>query len=190
MRSKLGFVAALAFLLAIPAALLVEIIFGSGAETIIHFMCGAGFALSAFAVFDFKLPGWITGIGFVAASGSAVIWLLQGLSNLIQNDALHFLAFQVLGQGLESWLIDLFIVWLVALLFIDSQGITKILGFVVLSLVVIMEVYRYSLGFLGGNAAESLKLFYLLAIVWLLFESKKAPENKVSSDYRGSGSFG
>jgi hypothetical protein len=101
MRSKLGFVAALAFLLAVPVALLVESIFGNGAETIIHFMCGTSFALSAFAVLDFKLPGWITGIGFVAAGGSAVIWLLQGLSNLIQNDALHFLAFQVLGQGLE-----------------------------------------------------------------------------------------
>jgi hypothetical protein len=172
-RSKSGFFAALAFLLAAPAALLVQMLFGSGAETVIHFMCGLGFALSAFAVFDFTLPGWINGIGFVANSLSAVIWLLQGLSNLVQNNALNSLAFRVLGQRPESWAIDLFILWLVALLFVDSQGKTRLFGLVVMSLVVIMEIYRYGLSFLGGSAPESLKLLYLLAIVWFLLESLK-----------------
>jgi hypothetical protein len=101
MRSPRGFWAAIAFLAAIPIALPFQIIFGDGgAELIIHFVIGIGFALSSFAVFDFKLPRWITWIGFAATSASAFIFLLQGVSDLIQNDALHYLAFQVLGQGL------------------------------------------------------------------------------------------
>jgi hypothetical protein len=173
MRSITGFLAAITFLLAVPLALLVQVIFGSGAEVTIHFVCGLGFALSAIAVFDFKLPRWITWIGFAATSTSAVIWLLQGVSNLIQSDSLHNLAFQVLGQGLESLLIDLFFFWFVAMLLIDSQGKTRVFGIVVMSIVVILEIYTYSISFLGGTAAESLKLVYLLAFVWLLFESGK-----------------
>jgi hypothetical protein len=153
-------------------------ILGQGAEPVIHFMCGLGFALSAFAVFDFKLPGWMNWIGFAALSLSAVIWLLQGFSNLLPNAALHTLAFQVLGQGLESWLIDSFFLWLVALSFLDSQGKTRIFGLVVMSLIVILELYRYSLAFLGGSVAESSKLFYLLAMLWFLLESLKGVERK------------
>ena len=173
MRSPRGFLAAIAFLVAVPIALPFQIIFGNGAETILHFVVGIGFALSSFAVFDFKLPRWMTWVGFAATSASAFIFLLQGVSDLIQNDALHYLAFQVLGQGLERLLIDLFIFWFVAMLLFDSQGKTKIFGIVVLSIVVILEVYTYSLSLLGGTAAGSLKLVYFLAFVWFLFESKK-----------------
>jgi hypothetical protein len=173
MRSPRGFLAAIAFLLAIPIALPFQIIFGNGAETIIHLVCGVGFALSSLAVFDFKLPRWITWIGFVSTSASAFIFLLQGVSDLIQNDALHYLAFQVLGQGLERWLIDLFIFWFVAMLLIDSQGTTRVFGIVAMSIVVFLEVYTYSLSLLGGAAAGSLKLVYFLAFVWFLFESRK-----------------
>jgi hypothetical protein len=170
----MGFFAAIAFLLTVPVALLFQIILGDGAEVIIHFGCGLGFVLSAIAVFDFKLPRWMTWIGFLATSATGGIFLLQGVSNLIpDNDWLFYLAFQVLGQGAEGLFIDLFILWLVAVLFVDSQGKTKIFGFIAMSIVVLLEVYRISVTFLGGTTAGSLKLVYFLAIVWFLFESTK-----------------
>jgi hypothetical protein len=174
MRSKPGFFSAIAFLLTVPLALLAQIILGNGAEVIVHFGCGLGFVLSSIAVFDFKVPRWMTWIGFLSTGAAGAIFLLQGVSNLMpNNDWLHQLAFQVFGQGLESLFIDLFILWLIAVLFVDSQGKTRIFGFVAMSVVVILEVYRYSLSFLGGSAAESLRLVYFLAIIWFLFESTK-----------------
>ena len=56
MRSPLGLLAALAFLLAVPIAFGCQILFGSGAGTTIHFALAAGSVLLAFSVFDFKLP--------------------------------------------------------------------------------------------------------------------------------------
>jgi hypothetical protein len=176
MRSPRGFLAALFFLLAIPLTVLGQRFFGIGAGTIFHLALAAGFALIAFSVFDFKITRWITWIGCVSTSALAVIFLLQGVSALIQNDSLTHLAFQVLGQRLEKWSGDLLIFWFVAMLLIDSQGKTRILGFVVMSIVLCLEIYSYSLSYFGASldaAAPSLKVLYLLPFVWLLFESKK-----------------
>jgi hypothetical protein len=46
-------------------------------------------------------------------------------------------------------------------------------GIAVLSAVVCLQVYTYGLSFLGGTAAEELKLIFLLMFVWLLLESAK-----------------
>ena len=176
MRSPRGFLAALFFLLAIPLAVLGQRLLGIGVETILHLALAAGFALIAFAVFDFKLTKWINWIGCVATGALAVIFLLQGVSGLIQSDSLTHLAFQVLGQRLEKWLGDLLIFWFVAMLLMDSQGKTRILGLVAMSIVVCLEAYSFSLSYLGASldaAAPSLKVLYLLPFVWLLFESKK-----------------
>lgn len=175
MKSKLGFFAAISFLLSVPIALTAQAIFGgNGAETMIHFLCGTGFVLSAMAMFDFKIPRWITWIGSLSTSAVGLIFLLQGVSNLMpDNKGLFYIAFQVLGQGLESWFIDLFFLWLVAMLIMDSQGKTRVFGFTVMSIVVILEVYRLGTTFLGGTASEALRLVYFLAIVWFLFESAK-----------------
>jgi len=175
MKSKSGFFAAISFLLSVPIALTAQAIFGgNGAETMIHFLCGAGFVLSSFAVFDFKLPRWMTWIGSLSTGAVGLIFLLQGVSNLMpDNEGLFYLAFQVLGQGLESWFIDLFFLWFVAMLIMDSQGKTRVLGFIVMSIVVILEVYRIGITFLGGTTSEALKLVYFLAIVWFLLESAK-----------------
>jgi len=81
-----------------------------------------------------------------------------------------------IGQRLEKWLGDLLIFWFVAMLLIDSQGKTRILGFVAMSIVVCVELYSYSLSYLGASlnaAAPGLKVLYLLPFVWFLFESKK-----------------
>jgi hypothetical protein len=55
-RSPLGLLAALTFLLGIPLAFGCQILFGSGAGTLIHFALAAGSLLLGFSVFDFELP--------------------------------------------------------------------------------------------------------------------------------------
>jgi hypothetical protein len=181
MRSKLGFFGAIAFLASVPLALLAQNIFGGiAAETVIHFGCGTGFVLSAMAMFDFKLPRWMTWVGSLATGAVGLIFLLQGVSNLMpDNEGLFYLAFQILGQGLESWFIDLFILWFIAMLIMDSQGKTRVFGFIALSIVVILEVYRIGVPLLDGTASEALRLVYFLAIVWFLLESAKKIQPQV-----------
>jgi uncharacterized membrane protein len=86
----------------------------------------------------------------------------------------------VLGQGLEGWLAGLIILWFAAMLLIDSQGKTRILGLVAMSLAVCFEVYSQISSYLGTSLsaeAGTLKLLFLLPFVWLLFEStKKLPK--------------
>jgi hypothetical protein len=149
MRSPRGLLAAIVFLLALPVAVLSQILFGSGASTTIHLALGAGSVLLAFAVFDFRLPRWINWIGCVSAGALGAIFLLQGVSLLIPNDSLAYLAYEVLGQGLEGRLRDAVILWFVAMLLIDSRGKTRILGFVALSIALASEIYKYTLVYLG-----------------------------------------
>ncbi|HXV99650.1 MAG TPA: hypothetical protein VEC93_14605 [Anaerolineae bacterium] len=188
MRSPRGFLAALVFLSLLPIAVLYQMFFDNGIEIITHGVLALGSVLISFAVFDFKVTSWITWLACVSMSALAAIFLLQGVSLLIQNDALTYLAYQVLGQRLEAWLVDVLIVWFVALLLMDSRGKTRILGFVALSIVVCFEVYKYSLAYFGAAPAESLKLLFLLPIVWFLFESKKkiGSQEVVRSRYRFS----
>ena len=99
-----------------------------------------------------------------------------GVNRLIPNDALFYLAYQLLGGQVESALVDGLIVWFVALLFCDSQGKTRLFGVAAVSIVVCFELYRYSLVYLGAQPAGILKLALLLPFVWLLLESKKKAE--------------
>jgi len=55
-RSPLGLLAALTFLVGIPISFGWQILFGSGAGTMIHFFLAAGTLLLAFSIFDFELP--------------------------------------------------------------------------------------------------------------------------------------
>ncbi|MGC2236276.1 MAG: hypothetical protein WA584_08950 [Pyrinomonadaceae bacterium] len=176
MKSLRGFLAAIVFLSAFPAAVLCQIIFGVEAEIIVHFVCAVSFALVSFSVFDFNIPGWINWTGSVSAGALALLFLLQGVSPLIQNDSLTYFAFQVLGQWLEARLVDVLLLWFVALLLFDSCGKTRILGFVVMSIVVCVEAYGFYLAYLGTSLnaeAPILKLAFLLPFVWLIFESRK-----------------
>lgn len=173
MRSRRGFLGALVFLSLLPVAVLYQMFFDNGIEIVTHGVLALGAGLISLAVFDFKVTNWITWAGCVATGVLAAIFLLQGVSLLVQNDALTYLAYQLLGQRLEVGLVDVLIVWFVALLLMDSQGKTRIFGFVALSIIVCFEVYKYSLAYFGAAPAESLKLLFLLPIVWFLFESKK-----------------
>jgi hypothetical protein len=186
-RSPRGLLAALFFLLAVPVTLLFQILFGSGASTAIHLALGAGSVVLAFAVFDFKLPRWINWIGSVSAGALGAIFLLQAVALLIPNDSLNHFAYQVLGQSgagslfpallvPESLFPALLVLWFVAMLLFDSQGKTRILGFVALSIAVGFEVYTHTLSYLGTPIEaqpQILRLLMLPMFVWLLFESTK-----------------
>jgi hypothetical protein len=176
MRSPRGFFAALVLLCGIPIALLGQVAFGINVEIPLHFVFALTTGLIALAVFDFKLPGWVTWLGSVSSGAVAAIFLLQEVSLLIPNDTLHYVAYNVLGQQLESALIDGLIIWFVALLLSDSQGKTRLFGFAAVSMVVCFELYKYGLAFLGAEPAGILKLTLLAPFVWLLLESKKQLE--------------
>jgi hypothetical protein len=176
MRSPLGLLAALAFLLALPIAFGFQVLFGSGVGTAIHFALAAGSILLAFSVFDFTLPRWMNWIGCAAALALGTIFLLQALAILIPNESLNYVAYQVLGQWPEGLFPALLILWFVAMLIFDSQGKTRILGFVALSIAVGFDVYTHTLAYLSTPIeaqSQMLRLLMLLLFVWLLFESTK-----------------
>src|SRR5215211_7808818 len=178
MRSPLGLLAALAFLVGIPISFGWQILFGSGAGTMIHFVLAAGCVLLAFAVFDFELPRWINWIGCAAALALGTIFLLQAVALLIPMESLNYFAYGVLGQWPEGWLPDVIILWFVGMLVFDSRDKTRILGIVALSVAVCSELYSHILRFGGTSPAGTLKLLMLLPFVWLLFESTKKPQPK------------
>src|SRR5215203_2526867 len=177
-RSPLGLLAALSFLVGIPISFGWQILFGSGAGTLIHFFLAAGCILLGFCVFDFKLPRWINWIGCAAGLALGTIFLLQAVALLIPNESLHYFAYEVLGQWPEGWLPDVVILWLVAMLVLDSQGKSRILGIVALSIALCLEVYSHTLRFGGTSPTEILRLLMLLLFVWLLLESTKKPQLK------------
>jgi hypothetical protein len=177
MRSPRGFLGSTVLLLALPVAVLTQVLFGSGSGTMIHFALAVGCVLVSFSAFDFETAQWIAWIGCVSMSAFAAIFLVQGASSLIQNDSLTYFANQVLGFWPEKLLLSLLTFWLVGMLLTASRGKTRILGFVALAIVVCVEVYVYfGLLYLGTNPfleTPVVKLPYLLPFVWLLFESRK-----------------
>lgn len=179
MRSPRGFAAAVVFLLALPMTIAFQRIVGRGEEVVVHAALALGSVLMSFAVFDFRTPKWIAWVGCLSMASFAGILVLQGVSRLIQSATLADLAFRVLGQRVEGWLADLFLLWCIAALLIDSHGKTKVLGVITVSMAVCVEVYANGLSLLGASLeskAPGLKLLNLLPFVWLLFESKQAEQ--------------
>jgi hypothetical protein len=106
----------------------------------------------------------------------AAIFLVQGVSELTSHPRLTQFAYQVVGQRVEGRLVDLFLLWCLGLLLFDSRGKTKILGFVVMSIVVCVEAYSFGLSLAGRSLdveAPGFKLLFLLPFGWLLLESRK-----------------
>jgi hypothetical protein len=180
MRSPRGFLGSIVLLLALPAAVLTQVLLGSGSSLVMHVSLTVGCTLVALSAFDFETPGWITWIGRVAAGAFAAIFLLQAVSELMQNAPFSHFALQVLGDYPERSLKTLFIFWLVGVLLTASRGKTRVLGFVALAGVVCVEAYNYILLFLGEQ--PTLTILYLLPFVWLLLESRKRqPKRQVCS---------
>ena len=157
-------------LLGVALALITGIVFGDGAENVIHLALAASFLLLAFAVFDFRLQTWINLAASAAIGTLAAIFLLQGVSDLAHSASLQHLAYQVLGQRLEKVLGSAFLLWCAAMLLRDSTGRTKILGVVVLVTIFFIEIYSIVAAHVGGEAPGFLKLFYLPLFIWLLLE--------------------
>jgi len=64
------------------------------------------------------------------------------------------------------------------MLVLDSQGKSRILGIVAMSIALCFEFYSHILRYLGSSDTGSLKLLMLLLFVWLLLESTKKPHPK------------
>jgi hypothetical protein len=164
--------------LALPVAILIQALLGSGTSLTMHVALTVGCVLLSLSAFDFEAPVWVAWIGRVAAGAFAVIFLLQAASELIRNDSFSYFALQLLGNWPERVLVTLLVFWLVAVLLSVSRGNTKILGFVAVAVVVGVDAYNYVLLYLGE--ADALAALYLLPFVWLLFESRKREPEKVS----------
>jgi hypothetical protein len=90
----------------LPAAAVWQIVVGARAETVVHAGLAVGSALLSLAVFDFRTARWVAWIGSVSTGALGAVFLLQGVSELIGNSSLTYLAFQVFGQRLEASLVD------------------------------------------------------------------------------------
>ena len=177
MRSRHGFWAAVVFLASIPAALLVEISFGGWAETVLHFAFAAGSALLALAAFDFQMPRPLQVAGAIAVGALAVVFFLQGLGNLTQNEALNRVAFDILGQWTERLLTDALLLLLASILIFASRGRTRILGLITVGGAFAVESYNYWLNYHGTTINAEfplLKIILLTPFLWLLLESGKS----------------
>jgi hypothetical protein len=175
-RSARGFAGALVLLLALPVTLLYQLLGGARGEAVIHAALALGALVIALAVLDFKTPKWITVLGVISAGALAVVFLLQGLSELLRNAQLTDVVYRVLGQRIEGWLVDLFLFWCAGVLLTDSRGRTKSFGYVAVGVAVAVEAYANWLAYRGtslNEQAPALKLVVLLPVLWLLFESRK-----------------
>jgi hypothetical protein len=168
MRSPRGFAATIVLLAGMSLAAFMALAFGAGAEIIIHLALGTSFLLIAFAVFDFKLPVWVAWVAGAATGVLAIVFLLQGASDITHSAPLMHFAFDLLGQRFEKLLGCVFLLWCVALLLIDSQGKTKVLGAVIMAAVLCVEIYGF-----GGSLPGMAKLVYVPLFFWLLLESFK-----------------
>jgi hypothetical protein len=161
--------------LALPIAVLAQLVFGPGADAIaIHVMLGLGMLLAASAAFDFATPAWVRWLGSVPSALLAVVFLLQALTEITHSEALGNLAYGILGQQVEGWLLDGFIVWALAAVLAVSRGKTRVLGLVAVSATLAVDVYRYVLLAAGSSmndVAGGLKLVALLVVVWLFVQS-------------------
>ena len=177
MRSSRGLLGSLLLLLALPIAVLTQVLFGSGSAVAIHLALAAGCVLVSLSAFDFGTPRWLAWVGCVSAIAFAVIFLVQAASSLVGNASFSYFTNEVLGFWPEKILLSLITFWLVGVLLTASRGKTRILGFVAMAIVVCVEAYVYfGLLVLGTNPfleTAAVKLLYLLPFVWLLFESSK-----------------
>lgn len=185
MRSPRAFIAAATIVGSYPAALAVQALVGGGAETVIHLVAGAGFGLFALSVVDFALPRWVNAIGAVASGLFGAIFLLQGISDLTDIEGVRVVAFDVLGHHVERLLPDVVYLWFVALLLWASTGRSRILGWVVMTIVVLTELATLA-ALIFDFTLPNLKVVILLPFVWLLFQSAKRPTSQQSTQRRES----
>jgi hypothetical protein len=126
------------------------------------------------AVFDFRTPRWATWMSSISTGVLAAVFFLQGLSEVTHGETLTDLAYRMLGQGLEGWLVDLFMAWCVIVLVIDRTLTAKVPGIVAMATVACVKAYSLGLAYHGTSLdaeAPILKLLWLGPFVWILLES-------------------
>ena len=173
MRSRSGFLAALLLFIAFPLAVLCQIVFGAGADTVVHVVGGVGFALLARSFFDFALPRWVVVAGATSAAGMGVIFLLQALSTVLPSEPLHAVAFDLLGDLPEFVLIAGLLAGLFAACLQISRGAMRWLGLLTVLIVAGLQVWRFYARSSEIPQPAELRLLYLLPFVWLLVESRR-----------------
>jgi hypothetical protein len=177
-KSPRAFLGSVVLVLALPVAILIQVLLGSGASLTMHLALATGCVLLSLSAFDFEAPVWAAWIGRVAAGAFAAIFLLQAASELIRNDSFSYFALQILGNWPERVLVTLLVLWLVAVLLTAGRGNGRVLGFVAMAVVVFVDAYNYVLLYLGE--APAFMALYLLPFVWLLFESRERVAKKGS----------
>jgi hypothetical protein len=99
-----------------------------------------------------------------------VIFLLQWVSDVTHVGGVRVVAFDVLGHHLERVFPDVVYFWFIALLLWASTGRSRVLGWVVMTLVVATELAALAAQ-VFDLTLPNLKVVILLPFVWLLFEA-------------------
>ena len=181
MRSPRGLYGAIALLLLLPVAIVSSIAFGDE-ETGLHLALAAGAFLLAAAVFDFRVATWLTRVSSTALAALGGIFLLQAVSPLTGNAAFYDFSYDTLGQVLEGGLTLWFVGWCVAMLLSDTQGKTRVFGFLTVLPLFAYVAASFVLKQTGEDGLpEALKLLFLPAMVWLMLESKKPAGGPVAT---------
>ena len=184
MRSKLGLAASIAALVTYPAAIAAGLTIGESAATaIVHFALGSAFVLLAAAMFDFGLNRWVTWLGATAAAVFGGTFLLQGVADLTGIAALHWLAFDVLGQQLERILPDVVYIWFAALLLTGSTGASRLVGWVIVPMLFGLEL-AILVGAQIGIDVPFVRATIFAPFIWLLIESVKRPASAMVATWR------
>jgi hypothetical protein len=171
---------ALAILLGAPAAIAAASA-DNAPGIIIHFALGISFVLLARSAHDFGFPRWLAMLASGAIGVFAIVFLLQGIADLLHSARLRHMAYAVLGQRLERVLGYAFLAWCILLWLMASAGKTKVLGAAVLAVIASIELYGFTLTLSGSQPPEALKVFYLPLFVWLLLEGMKPSEVQAAS---------
>jgi hypothetical protein len=115
-------------LLALPATIVYQILFGDDAGVVVHVCLAIGAALISWAAFDFQSPRWMAGLGGVSLAGLAIIFGLQAAAPVVVNETLNVVAYQVLAVVPEGLFQLGALVWLCTLALTVSHGSLRILG--------------------------------------------------------------
>ena len=181
MKSSRGFLAAVLFLSALPVAALLQGLLGRGGEIALHFTIAIGSGLLCSAISAFRTPWWATWVGYLSTGSLALIFALQGTSQLLASEVLARVAFQGLGQEVEGWLLNGLILWCLVALMTDGHAKTRVVGLLAVSLAAGVRFYAALLSWRGASletTAPLLKVLYLMPFVWLLFASWGRPQLK------------
>ena len=172
MQSIRGVLGASVLLLALPVTVVFQLIFDAGAEAVIHICLALGTFLVAAATFDFRISPRLTWLGVASTGALGVAFGLQALNELVPNDALHLVAYTILGP-LEVLFLAGLLVWLLGLTLSDNHAVRRIVGWATLLGAACASLLTVGLLIWGGWAAvpQALRLVYLLPIGWLLWAS-------------------